>query len=269
MDENVTFTIVPLTDIGRKRIAEGNQDTIKVVYGGSEKRLSPLLIVADGMGGHVGGAIASQEVVAAASEKYVQAAEGMETQAVLNECIQAAYQAVCARAEQEPDMASMGSTAVMAVIKDGKVTVANVGDSRAYLIHGHAMQQISYDHSVVAEQVRAGLITELEARRHPQRNRLTLSISPLRKDIKPYIYETNFEEGDILILCTDGLWGVVPEAILHGVAAELPPKEAAAKLIELANSNGGPDNISVIIAGPAQPAPENKPEDDDTRPRYQ
>jgi len=110
------------------------------------------------------------------------------------------------------------------------------------------MQQLSYDHSVVADQIRAGKLTPLQALRSPKRNRLTQSLTPRRKEINPFFYQAPFSSGDILLLCTDGLWGVVSEAIVQAVALELPPQEAAEKLVALTLASGAPDNVTVVIA---------------------
>ncbi len=302
-DPKSDFEIGALSDPGRKRRTEPNQDSIQVLSADPARGLPLLLIVADGMGGYAGGAVASQAVIEAVAGCYRQAKDASDLPALLDACLQAAFTALQARAAGHPDLSSMGSTAVLAAILNGQVFVANVGDSRAYLIREHpelpdpptvpglrlkprtglfknwkgllhflrgkrgrqekadtpeplsGMQQISYDHSVVADQVRAGLVTPLQARWHPKRNRLTQSISPKRKEIKPYLAQFPFGEDDTLLLCSDGLWGVVPEAILQAIALELPPKEAAEKLVGLANQNGGPDNISVIIARRAGAAP--------------
>lgn len=303
MDPKFDFVIGALSDPGRKRRAEPNQDSLLVLPSDPARGLPSLLIVADGMGGYLGGAVASQKVVEAVAGRYRQAENASDLPGLLAACLQAAFNALQAQAAEHPDLSSMGSTAVLAAILNGQVFVANVGDSRAYLIRGHPdqsdtptvtglrrkrktlfakywegighflrgkrrssektgssdpvpeMQQLNFDHSVVADQVRAGQITPLQARWHPKRNRLTQSISPKRKEITPYLNQTPFGEDDTLILCTDGLWGVVPEAILQAIALELPPQEAAVKLVGLANQNGGPDNISVIIARRAGATP--------------
>jgi serine/threonine protein phosphatase PrpC len=185
----------------------------------------------------------------------------------------------------------MGSTAVLAVPISGKVVIANVGDSRAYLLRYAGVptqpaswrkplfnwfrrgkrvekaqdptvevQQISYDHSVVADLVRAGQLTPLQALQSPLRNRLTQSITPSRPGVKPFINQIPFGAGDTLLLCTDGVWGVVPEATLAAIALELPPQAAADKLVQQAVCYGGPDNISVIITrqGGSHPANSEK-----------
>lgn len=240
--------IAALTDPGRKRRDEPNQDRVHVIPADPQRDLPPLLVVADGMGGHVGGALASQKVVDAITQLYQQAAPNTDYSSLLKECLQAAYQALNEQAQSDSSLMSMGSTVVLAVLEIDRVHVANVGDSRAYLLHGQEMTQLSYDHSVVADLVRAGQITPVQARSHPKRNRLTQSLSPKRKEYKSYINTSPFGEDDTLLLCTDGLWGVVPESIIQAITLELLPQEAAAKLIGLAKNSGGPDNISVIIA---------------------
>lgn len=257
MDLYPDFDIAVLTDPGRKRGGDSNQDSVMALPADPARGISPLLIVADGMGGHVGGAIASQKVVEAIAGRYRQARRGEDFLLLLGDCLQAALEALQQHAAIEPSLVSMGSTVVLAVLEEGQAWVANIGDSRAYVIHGREMTQVSFDHSVVGDQVRAGLITPLEARSHPKRNRLTQSLSPKRTTIKPHICQVPFERDNTLVLCSDGLWGVIPEAMLHAVANDLPPGEAAEKLVDLANSSGGPDNISVIIARrrDASPAP--------------
>jgi serine/threonine protein phosphatase PrpC len=305
------FELGALSDPGRKRHTEPNQDTILVLPADQERGLPSLLIVADGMGGYLGGAVASQKVVETVAWRYRQAEDASDLPGLLEACLQAAFSALCVQSLEHPDLSSMGSTAVLAAILNGRVFVANVGDSRAYLVRGRSdsseapatsgvrrergsrfsriwsrirtlrgkrqaheetgtsgplpeMMQLNFDHSVVADQVRAGLITPLQARLHPRRNRLTQSITPKRKEIRPFHNQVPFEEDDTLILCSDGLWGVVPEAILQAIAMELPPQQAAEKLVSLANQNGGPDNISVIIArrAGATPAPSLDKKDD-------
>ena len=256
MDLRAEYEIASQTDPGRKRRGGPNQDAILVLPADAQRGMPPLLAVADGMGGHVGGAVASAKVIEAIAGHYNQARQGADMLLLLGECLQAALDALHRHAAGEPSLATMGSTIVLGVVTDGQVWVANVGDSRAYTIHGRVMTQVSFDHSFVAEQVRLGIITPLQARTHPRRNRLTQSLSPKRASFKPHICQVPFEKDDTLLLCSDGLWGVIPEAVIQAVANDLPPQEAVGKLVDLALTSGGPDNISVIIARrkDAQPA---------------
>ena len=279
----MTFPALPALSIGvaihpgRKRRDEPNQDAVLVIP--EENGHAPLLLVADGMGGHAGGAEASRLVVEAVASRYHQAGRIDDLPALIQECLQNAFNALVKHVAGHPELVSMGSTAVLAVPKGGQVLIANVGDSRAYRLRyarspvppatrrsflgnwfhrdkrtlfveepGVEILQLSYDHSVVADLVRAGQLTPLQALQNPNRNRLTQSITPRRPGITPFINQFPFEASDTLLLCTDGLWGVVPEASLAAIALELPPQEAADKLVQQAVSFGGPDNITVIIA---------------------
>lgn len=237
-----------VTDPGRKRRDEPNQDFIRVIPSNPGLNRPPLLIIADGMGGYKGGALASQAVVEAVEKHYKATSVDIDIPSSLNEAIHRAHAAIKARAGQDPELVKMGSTVVMVVPGADKVFCANVGDSRAYLLNARQIKQISQDQSVVAEQVRAGMLTVLQALRHPKRNRLTQSLNAKRTDIRPYQSQTEWAEDDVLLLCTDGLWGVVSDPILRAVAWELPPQQAAEKLVELSKSSGAPDNVSVIIA---------------------
>lgn len=250
MDEpaQAEFEFGAVTDPGRKRGAEPNQDSILIVPADAGADRAPLLIVADGMGGYKGGAVASQIVIETLAKHYQEASHDQDLPAVLVESIRLAHEALRARAAQQADLGSMGSTVVLAVPTAERVFCANVGDSRAYLANAHRLTQISQDQSVVAEQVRAGLLTTLQALRHPKRNRLTQSLNARRADVHPYQSQTEWGKDDILLLCTDGLWGVVSEPILRAVAWELPPQQAAEKLVELSKASGAPDNVSVILA---------------------
>jgi len=260
------FEFGAVTDPGRKRRAEPNQDSILIVPADPATGRAPLLIVADGMGGYKGGAVASQIVIDTISKYYQEALQDQDIPTLLAESIRRAHEAIRARAVQEADLASMGSTVVLAVATADRVFHANVGDSRAYLANANQLRQISQDQSVVAEQVRAGLLTTLQALRHPRRNRLTQSINARRKDVQPYVNQTEWGKEELLLLCTDGLWGVVSEPILRAVAWELAPQQAAEKLVELSKASGAPDNVSVIIARRRGWQTARLPDDDITDP---
>jgi PPM family protein phosphatase len=123
-----------------------------------------------------------------------------------------------------------------------------VGDSRIYVIRGNTLFQVSQDQSWVAAQVRAGLLTPQEAVRHPERNRLEMAITARRREIKPYLSETILDKEDGILLCTDGLWSVVPESLIWAAVSELRPQAAADKLVALANHSNSPDNVTAIVA---------------------
>jgi protein phosphatase len=230
---------------GRKRGT--NQDAVGVFLS-SEESSPSIFVVADGMGGHRGGDMASRLAVETIQRVCSQAGQAQDYRALLSEGIQAAHTEICAAAAREAQLSDMGTTVVVAIVTPGNAFLANVGDSRAYLVRGGTLSLLSQDHSWVAQQIRAGLISEGEARNHPHRSRLTMALSPGRAQVTPYLAETALEAGDNLVLCSDGLWGVISEAILAAVVDELSPQAAADKLVSLANQNLGPDNISVIVA---------------------
>ena len=245
------FAIGQATDPGLKRGGKGaNQDSVGVAERVSGEVRTPMLILADGMGGYYGGEIASRIAVESVKEIFSAsdpAKDGFRD--LLLRCIDGAHQKIVEKAASDELLSGMGSTIVLAVPAGQSVWIGNVGDSRAYLIPARGkITQISYDHSLVMEQVRAGLITKEEAGRHPRKNILTMSLSGQREKTDPYIAEVPWKAGDLVLICSDGLWGPVPEEQIQSIAASMDPQEAAEKLIELANRNGGPDNISVLIA---------------------
>ena len=235
-------------DPGRRRIAKKNQDTICVVRPGPQDWLPPLLLVADGMGGYEGGAVASQLVAASFTEVYQRARRNSSIRETLRAGVYGSLQAMRDRAAQDAALAKMGSTVVAAILRDQSISLVNVGDSRAYLINESGVLQISYDHSLVGEQLRQGYISEAEVRSHPRRNILSMAISAQRMEINEYLVEVVWKPGDRLVLCSDGLWGPVMETQIQSVVLELAPQPAAERLVELANLNLGPDNIAVIVA---------------------
>jgi protein phosphatase len=240
-----TFEIGFASHTGRKRSGSPNQDYVKVVE--AEGR-APLLIVADGMGGHRGGAVASAVAVEAMIASYGKSAAAGGLALALNESVKAAHHALIARAAQDAGLSDMGTTVVAVILEPEYIYFINVGDSRAYIFRSKQVIQISRDQSWVAEQIRTGHLTPEQARTHPRRSHLLMSLSAKRHDMLPYIGETALQANDIVLLCSDGLWGSVPDSLISAVATELPPQKAADRLIDLANASSGPDNISVIVA---------------------
>jgi PPM family protein phosphatase len=233
-------------DPGRKRAT--NQDALAVFLPKSGTTLPPLLVVAEGRGGHLGGETASRLVVEQFSEIYSRLQPPLESERMLRACVERAHQAIREGSAKDPNIRGMGSTVVAAFLHDGLVNMINVGDSRAYILRGQDVLQVSTDQSWVMDEVRAGRLTLQQARTHRKRNHLSMSLSSNRPTVIPILKEEIFQSNDILLLCSDGLWGVVPEAILGAAANEFEPQEAAEKLVMLANQSGGPDNISVILA---------------------
>lgn len=235
-------------DPGRRRLSAPNEDYLCVLRPGLLNWRPTLLVLADGMGGYEGGAVASQLVVSAFSEVYAHSQIDNPPLQILNESVSAALQALRERASQDPGLSHMGSTVVAALIKGRSISLVNVGDSRAYLINARAVRQISYDHSLVADQLRKGMITEAQVRVHPRRNVLSMSLNAQRQDVETFSGAFDWNPGDALVLCSDGLWGPVLEEQIQSTVLELHPQQAADRLVQQANANRGPDNISVIVA---------------------
>jgi len=252
--ESVQFEFGFATDVGRKRKGEPNQDSLEVVLPGAGGNWHPpLLIVADGLGKHFGGSIASQLVVEVFKQEFKQARHPANYIPLMERCAQQAHLAIRTKGAKEPKLANMGSTIVAMTLEEQKIYLLNVGDSRAYILRGNDIKRVSQDQSWVAEQVRAGVLTEQEARTHPDRNKLNMAITAKRPEIKAYTAVEELEFNDIIVLCSDGLWGVIPETLIWAAASELSPQVAAKKLVALANNSKGPDNISVIIARRSNP----------------
>lgn len=240
------FLIGSACDVGKKR--KSNQDALDVLLPEAGIDVPPLLVVADGMGGHNGGETASRLVVEAFREVYVQLQPPLDAARALKMCVQRSHEALRAQAAEDLSLKGMGSTVVAAFLQNDRVDMVNVGDSRAYILRGGEPIQISTDQSWVMDMARAGKLTLEQARRHHKRNRLSMSLSANRPTVTPVLKQEVFQPDDILLLCSDGLWGVIPESLLWAAANEFEPQEAAEKLVALANQSGGLDNISAIVA---------------------
>lgn len=240
------ITIGQAIDRGIKRKNEPNQDAIGSCLPGLLNKRPPLLVLADGMGGHQEGSRASRMVLDEFI-RYYRTSKGKDYPANLSQALEKAHQKLQQYSTKHKDIHKMGTTLVAAVFAKDKAHLINVGDSRAYLINQKEIRQLSYDHSFVGEQVRRGILTPLEAHKHPKRNILTQSVSSDRSKLEPYQTSISLGEGDIILLCSDGLWGTVSESQMQDVVLELSPQKAAEKLVAMANQNQGPDNISVML----------------------
>ena len=205
-----------------------------------------LALVADGMGGHAAGEVASR-IAADTVLRLYYASEG-SAPAVLAACLKAANQAIRAHAQAEAACAGMGTTCTVLALRDGAAFLAHIGDSRAYLLRDGRLQQISEDHSLVAELVRDGALTADEAARSPQRHVILRALgtepSPL-----PSIWDQGLplRAADVFILCSDGLSDLIDDQTIAETAARLPPRPACEALIDAALAAGGTDNVSVGI----------------------
>jgi len=233
--------IATLTDTGRQRA--NNQDSYGVGYARSGARW---MMVADGMGGHAGGATASRIAVETVSS--VVASSQLSPDVTLRAALEAANRVVHGESQRNRDLAGMGTTGVAAIFSaDGTAFVGNVGDSRAYRLRDGTFEQITLDHSLVAEMRRRGLLTEEEALVHPRRNEVLRSLG-VEPDVVVDLHQLDLQPGDLFLLCSDGLSGVARDEEIAEVVRREAPAQAVRTLVDFANSRGGPDNITVQIA---------------------
>lgn len=232
-----------ITDIGKRRSM--NEDC---VYASDQPvgNLPNLLIVADGMGGHNAGELASRFTVESIVDYIGKAAEDRPIP-LLSHAIHQANENVIEKAKTEKSLEGMGTTVVAATIQGSYLYVANVGDSRLYLIDKD-ITQITRDHSLVEEMIRVGELKREDARTHPDRNVITRAIG-VKEPVRIDFFDMKLEKGDIILLCSDGLTNMVEDRdILKIVKKSGSLKEAASRLVTEANKNGGKDNISVVLA---------------------
>jgi protein phosphatase len=227
------------TDVGKTR--DHNEDSYGVGEGEQVEQMGELLVVCDGMGGHAAGEVASQLAVEAILASYYEEASEDRPHA-LEQAFEQANAQVYARGR-----GSMGTTGVAALLHHDALHIANVGDSRAYLIRNGEIRQISRDHSFVGDQVAAGLITPDQARVSPHRNVITRALG-YQPEVTVDLFRMPLQIGDIIVLSSDGMHGLVTDAEIAEIASARPLDEAAQQLIELANSRGGTDNITVVAA---------------------
>jgi PPM family protein phosphatase len=219
------------TDIGQVR--EGNEDAILIN--------DPLYAVADGMGGHRGGEVASNLALQTVEQMFA------ERQGTLTEQVERANRAVFERSQSDRDVSGMGTTLTAALIEGGAVRLAHVGDSRAYLFRGGKLQLLTEDHTLVHRMVVEGEITETEAENHPHRSVLTRALG-VEGDVRVDETKVEVQEGDRLLLCTDGLTGMLSEDQIESILQDVrDPQEAVDRLVREANRAGGIDNITAVI----------------------
>jgi protein phosphatase len=234
------------TDLGQAR--ENNEDKFDWLEPETEETLATrgrLYAVADGMGGHSSGQIASEMALKTLLRAYYSGRYG-DIPSALTAGIRAANSLVWEAGRRIPGRTGMGTTLTALVLHDDQALIAQVGDSRAYLLRQDHLEQITEDHSWVAEQVRARLLTEEEAEASPFRNIITRSIGA-DEHVEPELFEVPVQVGDVFLLCSDGLTGVVSTEEIQHALSHNSPSMAAWQLIDLANDKGGPDNITCLI----------------------
>lgn len=247
-----------LTDVGRKR--NHNEDSYLV-----DEELQ-LFVVADGMGGHAGGGTASRIAVETIDRELRRVRDSSDNpfkvdcnlqDSPLPEHLRAAVEKACVEifkaAQEDPRLNGMGTTVISVLVRGNHALFAHVGDSRAYLIRGNLVQQVSEDHSLVNEQIKAGMITPEEAKHSRYKNIITRSVG-FEEEVQVDVMGLIAEPNDAFVLCSDGLANMLEDREIGEVIRTSELKEAPRKLIEMANERGGDDNITVIVvrteAGP-------------------
>jgi len=233
------------SDVGKVR--QGNEDSLFA----SEER--GVFIVADGMGGHVAGEVASQIVAETVgpgvSEAVAKGLSGAELESRMLDLIEEANKAILERADNEPEKRGMGTTlTLLALVPEGEYVMHQVGDSRGYLLRDGTLSQVTRDHTVVQQQVERGALTPEQARDHPLSHILTRALGT-EPNVDADTYGATFQLGDTFLLCSDGLSGMVTdeelEEILSTPGSDL--QGIADALIDAANAAGGMDNITAIV----------------------
>ncbi|MBI6546988.1 MAG: Stp1/IreP family PP2C-type Ser/Thr phosphatase [Cyanobacteria bacterium NC_groundwater_1444_Ag_S-0.65um_54_12] len=237
---NRTLRLGCLTDVGKVR--DINQDCFatSLEHG--------LLMVADGMGGHLAGEKAAQSAVDIITAMLTaEISHNGDMRQLIRQAIQEANRQIVQASLQDSSMRGMGTTATVAMTIDDMVHIGHVGDSRAYLLREGTIEQITEDHSVVAQLLKAGAITSQEAANHPYRNVITRCLG-MQTDVEADTISLPFRPGESLLLCTDGLSGLVSDDELLKLASEArDPQDACQKMLELAIARGGYDNVTVVL----------------------
>ena len=247
-----TLQIVRLTDIGLKR--DHNEDAIA-----SDAEIG-LVVLADGMGGYKAGEVASEIAVLTIVAELKEAMVGLEPGQIdpvtemqaesllVMEAVKKANESIYSVSRNQPQCAGMGTTLVMGLFTNNRLLVGHIGDSRMYRLRDDTLTQLTEDHSLLQEQLNSGLITPEQAKTSTNKNLVTraLGVDP---EVELELNEFDVEVGDIFLLCSDGLTDLVDEDAIHSTLSSLHTnlELAANHLIQLANDNGGTDNISVIL----------------------
>jgi PPM family protein phosphatase len=249
MTQQFKLVVAQGSDIGRMRTS--NQDNL-ISYvpedSHSLQAKGALFVVSDGMGGHSRGEVASELAVQKVKEYYYQDLQN-DIPTALQEAIKQANISIYEANEVERTLGenslTMGATCVAAVLHDQTLYAANVGDSRVYVLHEGELRQVTRDHSFVAQLVEQGEITPAEARTHQKRNQIYRALG--LPEVEVDLFTESVMEGDTLILCTDGLCGVLEDEDIRKIVQRYYPGESAQQLIARANEAGGPDNVTAIV----------------------
>lgn len=234
-----------ISDMGR--IRELNEDSFGIFN--SEEACGCFAVLADGMGGHNAGEVASAmavDLVSAELEKTVCEQDKKDIVYNLISAVDYANQKIFDLSAKDLSKSGMGSTLTVAYFSGSELYFANIGDSRAYVICGNEIKQITVDHSLVWEMVEKGMITPEEAKHHPEKNIITRALGTERS-VDADVFEYSVKSGDIVLLCSDGLVDMLEDKeIFETVRSSENIEEAAKNLVKKANENGGSDNITVV-----------------------
>jgi len=238
---NFQYTCAGRTDVGIVR--SGNEDNyLMIVEDG-------VFIVADGMGGHAAGEVASEMAVRIIARELGDLTGQTEAEVAerIRRSIVEANSAIFKRTLSEQDKRGMGTTATAMILVDGSYLIGQVGDSRAYVLRDDQLTQLTKDHSYVQEQVDAGYLSPEEARTHPYSNVITRCVGA-NVDVAPDVYVGSLRTGDVYLIASDGLTGMIEDEDLHRMMAQgQTPQELADQLVDEANRRGGLDNVTVVV----------------------
>ncbi len=240
--------VASLTDVGCQR--DNNEDSFlywEPAGDGEFRRKGRLAVIADGMGGYEGGQEASRLAVETIRELYDKDPRD-DPREVLLEAFAKAHERIQSYALRHPELQGMGTTCTALVVRDRQLYFAHVGDSRLYLVRGARILRLTRDHSYVGRLVESGIVRAEDAEKHPQRHILTAALGAgIEVAVDGAERPMTLEDGDDLLLCTDGLWGVVTDEELEMEVSRNAPAECCAALVKLALQRGGPDNITVQV----------------------
>lgn len=240
--------LAALSDLGCQR--ENNEDRYSYWEPATDKQFADkgrLVSVADGMGGYEGGQEASRIAIETIEGAYA-GGQSRDPQSLLLEGFHSAHRKIQEYAEKHPGLEGMGTTCTTVALRDSLLYFAHVGDSRLYLLRNGSIRQLTHDHSYVSRLVAHGVISSEEAESHPQRHILTAALGAgAEVDPDCPVNPVELQSGDTLVLCTDGLWGLVHEPEIQKVISEREVSDACHELVRLARSRGGPDNITLQL----------------------
>src|SRR6266851_5594366 len=241
--------VASLSDVGCQR--ENNEDSYSYWESPDDSsfaRLGRLAIVADGMGGCEGGQFASRIAVESVEQIYSSSSDPDPRQRLL-EGFRQAHARIQQRARENPGLNGMGTTLTAFALVGNQFYYAHIGDSRLYLLRAGKLHLVTHDHSLVSRLVETGIIRAEDADNHPQKHVLTAAVG-IAEENQPDSPDAPvpLEKSDVMLLCTDGLWGQVSEPELEQILASQAPPDACRSLVQLAKDRGGPDNITLQIA---------------------